>query len=322
MAANYWASSQRLHWTFTKPGLAETRRQMEENEKALHKQYPLPEQRLISIFLMHQVNKLAKRMNYKQQIIATAQVYIRRFYTKVEIRRTNPFLVVTTAFYLACKTEESPQHIRVILAEGRNNWGAEIIPDQSKMGECEFTLISELNSQLIVHHPYRTLYELQQTFSLPNDEFSTAWHIINDHYLTDLPLLYPPHVIAVTAVFLAVVIRPAQNALLPHQHQHHAGNLAGALQSLTSPQSAAAIATQAGVHGPTAGAGASGSAGAAAQGRIVKVVNWLAESRIDMEAVVDATQELISLYEVWDQFNEKACKDAVLRFVQARGLDK
>lgn len=54
--------------------------------------------------------------------MATAQVYIKRFYTKVEIRRTNPFLVITTALYLACKMEECPQHIRLMTQEARSLW--------------------------------------------------------------------------------------------------------------------------------------------------------------------------------------------------------
>ena len=61
-------------------------------------------------------------MNVRQQALATAQVYIRRFYTKVEIRRTNPFLVLATALYLACKMEECPQHIRVVVQEARALW--------------------------------------------------------------------------------------------------------------------------------------------------------------------------------------------------------
>lgn len=66
--------------------------------------------------------KLSKRLQTRQQALATAQIYIKRFYTKVEIRRTNPYLVLTTAFYLACKMEECPQHIRLVLGEARNFW--------------------------------------------------------------------------------------------------------------------------------------------------------------------------------------------------------
>lgn len=66
--------------------------------------------------------KLGKRMSTRQQALATAQVYIKRFYTKNEIRHTNPYLVLTTAFYLACKMEECPQHIRFVVGEARSLW--------------------------------------------------------------------------------------------------------------------------------------------------------------------------------------------------------
>ena len=170
------------------------------------------------------------------------------------------------------------------------------VNDTSKIGECEFTLISEMNSQLIIHHPYRSLSELQTNFQLNQEENALAWSIINDHYLTDLPLLHAPHVIAITAMFLAVVLKPAQSGL-----QVHVAGLANALQTLGNARS---------------------SSGSSTQNRVQKLVNWLAESNVDIEAVVDCTQELISLYEIWEQFTDKACKDQIARFVKGRGLDK
>ena len=71
---------------------------------------------------MLELAKLGKRMAVRQQALATAQVYLRRFYSKVEIRRTNPYLVLSTALYLACKMEECPQHIRVFVSEARQIW--------------------------------------------------------------------------------------------------------------------------------------------------------------------------------------------------------
>ena len=66
--------------------------------------------------------RLGKRLGVRQQAMATAQLYIRRFYSKVEIRRTNPYLVIATAVYLACKMEECPHHIRLVASEGRTLW--------------------------------------------------------------------------------------------------------------------------------------------------------------------------------------------------------
>ena len=77
-----------------------------------------------------------------------------------------------------------------------------------------------MSSQLIVHHPYRTLSELQSDLALTSDEVALAWSVINDHYLTDLPLLHPPHVIAIMAIIIAVVFKPA-----------HPGNFGNSAQS-------------------------------------------------------------------------------------------
>lgn len=138
MAANYWASTQRKHWLFTRERLAEIRESFKEKDKASHTQFPLPDQRLLNIYFNQrkigaldsrpklsdktELIKLGKRMSTRQQALATAQVYIKRYYTKNEIRNTNPYLVLTTAFYLACKMEECPQHIRFVVSEARALW--------------------------------------------------------------------------------------------------------------------------------------------------------------------------------------------------------
>jgi cyclin C len=214
--------------------------------------------------------------------------------------------------------EECPQHIRVIVSEARNMWPGKsvtasllagrlttridfIVLDISKVGECEFFLISEMNCQLIVHHPYRTLLELQNTLNLAQDEVALSWSIINDHYLTDIPLLVPPHVMAVTAIFLALVLKPT-----------------GGPQAVANPASALASAVQTIKDSATAES-AHNSSG---QLKVMSLVNWLAEGEVDIKAMIDCTQEMISLYEVWEGYSEKTCKEQIARFVKARGLDK
>ena len=50
MAANYWASTQRRHWQFSRETLAEIRQKLEDDDRALVQQYPLPDRRLLSHF--------------------------------------------------------------------------------------------------------------------------------------------------------------------------------------------------------------------------------------------------------------------------------
>lgn len=163
-------------------------------------------------------------------------------------------------------------------------------------------MISEMNSQLIVHHPYRSLQKLQSTLSMAQEEISLAWSIINDHYLTDLPLLFPPHIIAVTAIFLALTLKPTQTGL------QAAANTAAALARTSQV--------------PTEASSSTNAATSSQQTKVQNLVSWLAEGEIDIQAVVDCSQEIISLYEVWEQYSEKACKERVARYVKARGLDK
>ncbi|EGE05747.1 C-type cyclin [Trichophyton equinum CBS 127.97] len=295
MAANYWTSTQRRFWLFDREQLAETRAALDEADRAFIAQYPLPDHRLVNIYINQQLIKLGKRMNTRQQALATAQVYVKRFFTKVSIRRTNPYLLLTTAFYLACKTEECPQHIKYVVSEARGLWPEFILSDSAKVGECEFWLISELNSQLIVHHPYRTLSDFSSTLTntassgltLSSDEIALAWSVVNDSYLTDLPLLQPPHVIAVMAVFVAVVFKP------------------GTSSSSSSASTGAAAAAAAAAAGPGTLASASTSTGTGTGsrnrhdkvlpgwrrayeegmgdgGRVQKVVEWLAGSEVSI----------------------------------------
>lgn len=177
-----------------------------------------------------------------------------------------------------------------------------IVSDIAKLGECEFHLISEMNSQLIIHHPYRTLQDLQGKLNIAQDDVLLAWSIINDHYLTDLPLLFPPHVIAVTAAFLALTLKPTSAG-----SQAAANTPAVVTLNLSTQKDGGLV----------------GSGGSSAQQRKVQsLVSWLAEGEVDIRAVVDCSQEMISLYEVWDQHNEKTLKEQIARFVKARGLDK
>ncbi|KAK1754349.1 cyclin-like protein [Echria macrotheca] len=329
MACNYWDSTQRRHWQFTKDELAAMRQKLEDEEASLVQMFPLPQLRHLNIHFNQQINRLGKRLGVRQQPMATAQVYLKRFYTRVEIRRTNPYLMMATAIYLASKTEECPQHIRLVTGEARSLWPHEISAiDAGKIGECEFFLISEMNSQLIIHQPYRSLTQFQAEFNLSQEEVALSWSVINDHYMTDLPLLYPPHIIAITAILLALVLRPTNGPGGPTGTGANSANLAAAAAQLAQVQAQARAAITGG-SGPGTPGGLQGMQFSSAAGekspdarfnKVTRFAGWLAASSIDIEAMVDCTQELISFYECHEQFNDKHTRESILRFVKARGL--
>lgn len=323
MASNYWDSTQAKFWTFTKSELAEARQELERSNQHICSKFALPDRRLMNIYFQQQLLKLARRLGLRQQALATAQMYIKRFYLRVELRRTNPYLIMATAVYLACKMEECPQHIRVMLGEAARQWPELGVTEASKIGECEFALISTLSSRLICHHPYRTLSECAGLFGLKPEETQLASSIINDTYNTDLALLYPPHVLAVTSIFLALVLRPTMDQS-PAGLQPHSPLIGTPMQSLMSPTTPTLLSPNT-LHSPTITASAAQqgliSIGSFNQARpkLMKLVDWVAESKIDMNAVVDATQELVSLYELWEGYNERVCKEAITKFMKDGG---
>lgn len=178
--------------------------------------------------------------------------------------------------------------------------------DTAKVGECEFFLISEMSSQMIVHHPYRSLTTLQNTFSLTQEEAALAWSIINDTYMADIPLLFAPHTIAIMAILLALVLRP---------------NITG-VQTAGGSASNIAVAAQAALSSVGQPKNVNDKQGGGARNKVQRLATWLAESNIDIESIVDCTQEIISFYEVQEQYNEKLAREQINRFVKARGLDK
>ena len=269
-----------------------------------------------NISCLAELGRLAKRLNIRQQALATAQVYIKRFYTKVEIHKTNPYLVVATSLYLACKMEETPQHIRLIVTEARQLWSDFIGLDTSKLGECEFLMISEMSSQLIVHQPYRSIISLRPELALVDEDVQLAKSVVNDHYMTDLPLLYPPHIIALVAILLALVLRPynAQN----NSGASAAAGLAAAQAALSQVQ---ARQGQGGIP-EVNGTEVKEKQQEVRVSRVHRFAIWLAESNVDISAMVDATQEVISFYDCYEQYNDKLTREQINRFIKARSLDK
>ena len=200
------------------------------------------------------------------------------------------------------------------------------------------------------------------SLKLTQEETSMAWCIVNDSYLTDLPLIYPPHIIAIMATFLAVVFQPTRapglnlhsiagqqaQAQQPQQfpggiQQIHAlppkpGSYTQPQQQQPSPQQQYYNASSLGGNRGIASAirdssTASQSAGSQSNNvsagqtktqseKVEKMIAFLAESEIDIEKVIDATQEIVSLYEIWEGYSEKRVKEAIARFVRGRGLDK
>lgn len=114
----------------------------------------------------------------------------------------DPLLVLAGSFYLACKVEECPNHIKSVVNEMRHLFGQEFPYDAQGVAEFEFYLMEDLDFYTIVYHPYRPLQNFVSHLNLDKSILQTASFVLNDTYRTDLCLLYPPHIIALTALYI------------------------------------------------------------------------------------------------------------------------
>ncbi|KDN52657.1 hypothetical protein K437DRAFT_272354 [Tilletiaria anomala UBC 951] len=283
MTANFWSSTHAQRWIFTRSQLLLAR------EEDLR--YATPEEvGAIGIWGANVISTLSKRMQLRQRVSATATVFFKRFYAKNSYCATDLTIVIAACVYVAAKVEESPVHVRSVFAEASRvfaDMSSRSFPTAAHaVAEMEFYLLEELEFDLILHHPYRTLAQIASTIGNINvkdskisavnstekeslgpssrkrkhsrseqdralrrarhasqtdreliiggsvnngsiaasdaqdiDEepcledfddsaLQMAWFVLNDTYRSDIPLLYPPHLIAIASVLLALVLHP------------------------------------------------------------------------------------------------------------------
>lgn len=161
------------------------------------------------------------------------------------------------------------------------------------LGECEFVLIQELNAQLVVRHPYGDLMDVKDELGLTSDETQLAWHAINDFHATTTPLTHSPRTIAAAAISVVVTVRPSS------------GGSAFGSAGMRGLQGASTLGST-DKYGP--------------QTKQQKLAMWLAHSGLYIEAVVECTQALISLYAALEKYNEGSIKQQLGAIARARGI--
>ncbi|ODV67025.1 cyclin-like protein [Hyphopichia burtonii NRRL Y-1933] len=351
MSADFWSSSQRTRWQLTRLNLLESRRKLMILEKKMIqngfiKDYPnINYDYNMRIYLHTLLVKLGRRLNIRQVALASAEVYLTRFLTRVLLKEINVYLLVTTCIYVACKIEECPQHIRLIISEARNLWPEYIPHDITKLAEFEFYLIEEMESFLFLHHPYKSLMQIRSFleenysvygFRLTNDELQNCWSLINDSYITDLHLLFPPHIIAVASIYITVVLKKNLTALRGGTSGGASSGGGAATGAINSRQDASntmqiddlmALANSSNNHPQTTNSTIN-QPNTQSQDefdpshfqdikldedtiKINKFMNFLSHSHINLDEVVESMQDMINLYVVWNRYNENSVRKAL-----------
>ncbi|KAJ4473573.1 cyclin-like protein [Lentinula aciculospora] len=335
MATDFWASTHYKRWIVDRSTLKQARA-----DDLLYVSEPEYVD-FLSIYFANLITKLGKKLQFRQRVVATATVFFHRFYLKNSYCETDPYVVLSACCYVAAKAEESPVHIKNVVAESRalfsqEQYNVKHFPsDNHKLAEMEFYLVDDLDCDLIVFHPYRTLLALCKKDSSsspasgshsisPTDEaeagelgtgigiedgprywgtgegklelsegaLQTAWFIINDTYRSELCLLYPPHLIAVTAIYLTLVLHtPTQNSiahLLPYSSAFNSDSAISSESMQTTPQ-------------PRRSSRTSDPSSKQTQ---QDPISFLADLNVSLSTISTIAQEIISMYSLWSRYRE------------------
>ena len=99
MAANFWLSSHCTQWILDKEEI-----QIERQQDLLH--LSKEDYKKVHIFFTNFIQSLGEQLKLRQQVIATATMYFKRFYARNSLRSIDPLLMAPTCTYLASKVEE------------------------------------------------------------------------------------------------------------------------------------------------------------------------------------------------------------------------
>ncbi|CAI9570176.1 unnamed protein product, partial [Staurois parvus] len=204
-----YSISQNLQWILDKQDL------LKERQKDL-KFLTEEEYWKLQIFFTNVIQALGEHLKLRQQVIATATVYFKRFYARYSLKSIDPVLMAPTCVFLASKVEEFGvvSNTRLISAatsvlKTRFSYAfpKEFPYRMNHILECEFYLLELMDCCLIVYHPYRPLLQYVQDMGQEDMLLPLAWRIVNDTYRTDLCLLYPPFMIALACLHVACVVQ-------------------------------------------------------------------------------------------------------------------
>lgn len=209
MAGNFWHSSHYQQWMLEKQDLT---RERQLDLKCLTED----EYQKVMIFFANFIQALGEQLKVRQQVIATGTVYFKRFYARNSLKCIDPWLMAPTCVFLASKVEEfgviSNTRLITTCQNVVKNKFSHAFPQEypyriQNVLECEFYLLEMMDCCLILYHAYRPLMKYCTDLQTDNEVLPLAWRIVNDSLRTDIPLMYPPYLIALAALYMACLWR-------------------------------------------------------------------------------------------------------------------
>ncbi|ODM88035.1 Cyclin-C [Orchesella cincta] len=191
MAGNFWQSSHCQQWIVDRQDL------IRERQKRLAVHVRGGASKDIN-FLCNFMQTLGEQLKLRQQVIATASVYFKRFYARNSLKCIDPLLLAPTAIFLASKVEEFGVIFQFPFGyHMSSSW---------YVNNTNCSLYSVQDLLVKINLPYRPLVHFVQDMGYEEQLLPTAWRMVNDSLRTDTCLLYPPYQIALACLMMACVV--------------------------------------------------------------------------------------------------------------------
>jgi transcription initiation factor TFIIIB Brf1 subunit/transcription initiation factor TFIIB len=169
------------------------------------------------------VSECGSKLRLPQSTIATAIVFVLRFYQQMSWFEYKMHDIATTCLFLAAKSDETrtgsqlasvdgPRRIRDVINiahKVRNPDAKPLSLDQEywsikdKLISHEQLVLRVLQFDVDIVHPYSFLLYYAQTLNIPPKMVQVAWSLVNDSFYSPKCLTFKPHVIAVAAIYLS-----------------------------------------------------------------------------------------------------------------------
>ncbi|KAK6117257.1 hypothetical protein DH2020_049022 [Rehmannia glutinosa] len=163
------------------------------------------------------LQNLGLRLDLPQTTIGTAMVLCHRFFVRRSHASHDRFLIATSVLFLAAKSEETPRALNDVLRAS-----CEILHKQDftllsfmlpidwfeqyrqRIFEAEQLVLTTLNFELNVQHPYDSLTSILQKLGFSQSVLVTlALNLVSEGLRSSLWLQFKPHQIAAGAAYLA-----------------------------------------------------------------------------------------------------------------------
>ncbi|KZV30498.1 hypothetical protein F511_28121 [Dorcoceras hygrometricum] len=163
------------------------------------------------------LQNLGARLDLPQTTIGTAMILCHRFFVHRSHASHDRFLIATSALFLASKSEETPRSLNDVLKAS-----SEIFHNQDftllsytlpvdwfeqyreRITEAEHLLLTTLNFELNVQHPYESLTSTLQKLGFSQSVLvNLALCLVGEGLRSSLWLQFKPHQIAAGAAYLA-----------------------------------------------------------------------------------------------------------------------